>query len=137
MTKSQAKEVYLLTDGDLSGLGSVKRGNPRNSNWSQMRLFLASDLERLSERKFPGGEEERERHRVDGARRRLNRLDKKAKRRKDEQAEERKTKRVKQKSVALCREHGEVHVHDFVPLDADGESMKCRTCGFVTQVEEF
>lgn len=42
--KSTAKKRYMLTDNDLSGLGSIKRKNPHRPNWQPMQLLLESQV---------------------------------------------------------------------------------------------
>lgn len=39
-----AKELYVVTDGDLKKLGSLSKSNPHKKDWSQMRLFLESQV---------------------------------------------------------------------------------------------
>lgn len=48
ITKSSAKENYMLTDGDLKKLGSISRNNPRKKDWSAMRLYLQSQCEKAA-----------------------------------------------------------------------------------------
>ena len=38
----------MLTDGDLKKLGSVTRSNPHKKDWSAMRLFLQSQVQRTA-----------------------------------------------------------------------------------------
>lgn len=44
ISKKTAKELYLLTDGDLRGLGSLLRANPHGATLAPMRLFLESQV---------------------------------------------------------------------------------------------
>ena len=44
ISKSQAKEAFLLTDKDLSGLGTLTRTNPQHKAWKPMLLFLQSQV---------------------------------------------------------------------------------------------
>jgi len=44
ISKKTAKELYLLTDGDLKGLGSLLRANPHGATLAPMRLFLESQV---------------------------------------------------------------------------------------------
>ena len=52
ITKSKAKDEYLLTDRQLDraqgGLGYVTRPNPHDSRYGDMRLYLRSQAERLA-----------------------------------------------------------------------------------------
>ena len=42
--QSAAKEIYMLTEGDLKKLGSISRANPHKKDWSAMRLYLQSQV---------------------------------------------------------------------------------------------
>ena len=42
MLQSTAKELYLLTDGDLKKLGSIAKINPHKKEWNAMRLYMQS-----------------------------------------------------------------------------------------------
>ena len=46
--QSNAKQQYLLTDRDLSKLGSISKENPRHKDWQPMKLFLESQVVQLS-----------------------------------------------------------------------------------------
>ena len=42
--QSAAKEIYMLTEGDLKKLGSITRANPHKKDWSAMRLYMQSQV---------------------------------------------------------------------------------------------
>ena len=44
MLQSTAKQLYLLTDGDLKKLGSVQKENPHKKEWNPMRLYMQSQV---------------------------------------------------------------------------------------------
>jgi hypothetical protein len=44
ISRSNAKQQFLLTDRDLRPLGSLERPNPQNQRWAGMRLYLASQV---------------------------------------------------------------------------------------------
>jgi len=48
MTKTKAKEEFLLTDDDLRSLKFHHVANPRRIGWSMMKLYLVKHLEELS-----------------------------------------------------------------------------------------
>ena len=48
ISKKTAKELYLLTDGDLKGLGSLLRANPHGATLAPMRLFLESQVKAVA-----------------------------------------------------------------------------------------
>lgn len=53
ITKTKAKDEYLVTDTDLQSLGFLSKPNPRKPMWAPMRLFLRSQVEELSKNRFP------------------------------------------------------------------------------------
>ena len=56
ISKSNAKQQYLLTDSDLRSLKWMERKNPQRSSWTAMKLYLESDVERVSYGKYGGRE---------------------------------------------------------------------------------
>ena len=81
MSKTNAKEKYLLTDHQLSKLPHMKVSNPRKIGWNDMQLYLALHLR---ERCFArwgdevGLEKERARRKVESDKRRRIRAKKRA-----------------------------------------------------------
>lgn len=65
--KSTAKQLYLLTDGDLKKLGSVQKENPHKKEWNPMRLYMQSQVEEASYKKYGGfdGVQEARRQQLD------------------------------------------------------------------------
>lgn len=51
ISKVAAKQIYLVTDGDLKKLGSVEKDNPRRNNWGKMRLYLMRQVEEVAMRR--------------------------------------------------------------------------------------
>eukprot|EP00884_Botryococcus_braunii_P021736 jgi/Botrbrau1/8246/Bobra.0001s0004.1 len=56
ISKGTAKELYVVTDGDLKKLGSLSKSNPHKRDWSQMRLFLESQVQDMAYSKHGGPE---------------------------------------------------------------------------------
>ena len=48
LPQSTAKQLYLLTDGDLKKLGSIQKENPHKKQWNPMRLYMQSQVHILS-----------------------------------------------------------------------------------------
>ena len=48
MTKSKAKDEYLLTDAVLKSLGSLKLPNPHDARFGVMKLYLLTQVEQLA-----------------------------------------------------------------------------------------
>ncbi|KAL3137745.1 hypothetical protein ABBQ38_005009 [Trebouxia sp. C0009 RCD-2024] len=65
--KSTAKQLYLLTDGDLKKLGSIQKENPHQKQWNPMRLYMQSQVENASYAKHGGfdGVQEARRQQLD------------------------------------------------------------------------
>ena len=57
ISKSTAKSAYLLTDTDLSKLGSISKPNPQNSRWKPMKLYLERQCEEAAIKKHGSMEE--------------------------------------------------------------------------------
>ena len=51
ISKSTAKSAYLLTETDLSKLGSISKPNPQNSRWKPMKLYLERQCEEAAIKK--------------------------------------------------------------------------------------
>eukprot|EP01025_Chloroclados_australasicus_P026318 TRINITY_DN2612_c0_g1_i1.p2 TRINITY_DN2612_c0_g1~~TRINITY_DN2612_c0_g1_i1.p2 ORF type:complete len:207 (-),score=19.79 TRINITY_DN2612_c0_g1_i1:200-751(-) len=62
ISKSQAKQKYLLSDSELSQLGAICKENPRHKDWNQMKLLLESQVRKVCYDKY-GGEIGLETHR--------------------------------------------------------------------------
>jgi DNA repair protein len=56
VTKTAAKEAYLVSDADLAPLGTLQRENPRHAQFAPMRLYLASQVAAVAARKHGGAE---------------------------------------------------------------------------------
>jgi DNA repair protein len=56
VTKTAAKEAYLVSDADLAPLGTLSRENPRHRQFAPMRLYLASQVAAVASRKHGGAE---------------------------------------------------------------------------------
>ena len=41
---SHPLQLYLLTDTDLRGLGTLERKNPQNKNWAPLKMYLLSQV---------------------------------------------------------------------------------------------
>ena len=48
LTKTTAKEEYLVTDSDLQSLGFISRKNPRKDAWGPMHLYLRAQVEEIA-----------------------------------------------------------------------------------------
>ncbi|KAJ2648763.1 DNA repair protein rad14 [Coemansia sp. RSA 1250] len=137
LTKTEAKQDYLLTDGELRDRSLFpvwEKANPHKSTWNNMLLYLRRDLEEYAAKKWGG---------LDG-------LDREFERR-EEEKQARKEKKY-QRSVADLRRRTRAdewekerrerlrleneHEHEFEDTEQTG-AQKCRTCGLEIEVEEF
>lgn len=114
ITKSDAKQQYLLSDSDMQGLKWMERKNPQRSSWTAMKLYLESSVQEVSYGKY-GGREGLE----EEARRRMGRkLDKRVQEREEKvRREARRVKRVKEIREEIAAQ-GRVDV-DGVELDEE------------------
>ena len=51
LPKGQARDEYVLSDRDLAPLRTLRRGNPRNHRWADLRLYIRVELARVQARK--------------------------------------------------------------------------------------
>ena len=148
LTKTEAREDYLLTDPELKDtalLPRLEKPNPHKATWNNMQLYLRYQVEEyaLSDRKWGSGEK----------------LDEEYEKRKREKSE-RKDKKWKEKLTELkkrtrveaykrgkgagggefgdkVRKRGEAHEHEWgrEVVNAEGMTVKrCTECGM--EVEE-
>lgn len=116
ITKSTAKELYLLTDGDLKKLGSIAKINPHKKEWNAMRLYMQSQVEEASYKKHGGfdGVQEARRHQLDAQA--AARAKRKADDTKKESSQTARMERIKRKITDDLQLHSDT-------ADADVESI--------------
>lgn len=152
LTKTEAKEDYLLTDPELRDhelLPHLEKPNPHRANWNNMQLFLRCQVEEyaLSERRWGSGQrldEEWEKRQKD-------------KKRKKDASFKNKLAELKKRTRVDAYKRGrsgvyngdaqfgdrvgpEKHEHEFgLPLEtAEGATVKkCVECGFEVEELEF
>ncbi|KAJ2776622.1 DNA repair protein rad14 [Coemansia javaensis] len=138
LTKTEAKDDYLLTDSELRDRDVFpvwEKPNPHKSTWNNMLLFLRRDLERFAVEKWGSMEA----------------LDAEF----DRRTEEKRVRKEKkyQRSVADLRRRTRAeewekerrerlrleaeHEHTFEDTGAGDGEQKCTSCGLVIEVEEF
>ena len=87
ITKTTAKKDYVLEDfdldGDRGGLRCIEKKNPQHENWGKMKLYLLSQVESLSFKRYGGR---------DGLDAELDRRDTESRKRKEKLLEARTTK---------------------------------------------
>ncbi|WPT12921.1 DNA repair protein RAD14 [Picochlorum sp. SENEW3] len=115
VSKSTAKQQYLLTDGDLKDLGYIERKNPRKNDWHPMRLYMESQVRDVAYTKYGGqaGLEQEAREKVS---KKLEMRLKEKERKTYEEA--RRSKRIKEIRDALSNE-AEACVDRLVDADAE------------------
>jgi len=133
MTKTTAKEDYLLTDSKLAGLRFLLRENPKNPNWAPMKLYLQSEVMAIGQSTF------QDQDAWDQARRNkaVSQLQKRmavAKRRKEELALEADIASAKSHPKKVYKPLAQ-HVHTFV--EKGSKQCCCTSCGIVMEFEEF
>lgn len=68
MTKTKAKEEFLLPDSSFDDLAFIKKKNPRKEGWTDMKLFMRGQVKQACLSKYGGMDEmevERERRKQD------------------------------------------------------------------------
>ena len=76
VTKTAAIDEYCIGEGDLEGLGCIRRRNPRKQGWNEMRLLLRAQVAQRSLAKHgsaQGIEQARRKRAEDAARRKRQR----------------------------------------------------------------
>ncbi|KAJ2512226.1 DNA repair protein rad14 [Coemansia sp. RSA 1939] len=137
LTKTEAKDDYLLTDSELRDRDLFpvwEKPNPHKSTWNNMLLYLRRDLETFAIKKWGSLEklDEEFENRAQTKRERKELKYKKAvaelrRRTRADEWEKRRRERLH-----LEKEHE----HVFESTD-DCSQQKCSVCGLVIEVEEF
>ncbi|KAF7721159.1 hypothetical protein EC973_005156 [Apophysomyces ossiformis] len=137
ITKTEAKEDYLLTDEELRDkdiLPHWSKPNPHKSTWNNMMLYVREMVEDYAFKKWNGPEG------LDAEyeRREAYKKAKKDKKFKDKLADLR--RRTMMSTWERKRMDGP-HKHEFAPVIEDEEAstttQTCITCGLVIESEEF
>ncbi|KAI8080126.1 XPA protein C-terminus-domain-containing protein [Gilbertella persicaria] len=135
ITKTEAKEDYLLTDPELKDpelLPHWSKPNPHKNTWNDMMLYVREMVEEYAFKKWNGPEG------LDAEyeRRIAQKKEKKEKKFKEKLADLR--RRTMTTSKERKRQEGP-HKHEFGDVNnQDGTSVqKCKTCGLVIESEEF
>jgi len=133
LTKTEVKQDYMLTDGelrDVEELPRILKPNPLKSTYSNMMLFLKMNVEEYAKKKYSSLED------MDAEyfRRTTQKLEAKERRSNAKLLELRKrirsTKPLAER-IERMRPHDE---HDFVQ---EGGKSKCRICGVAVVIEEI
>lgn len=56
IAKGTAQQRFLLTDSDFKKLGFLTKSNPQHKDWTPMRLYMVSQVQRLSHQRWGGPE---------------------------------------------------------------------------------
>ena len=138
LPKGQARDEYVLSDRDLAPLRTLRRGNPRNHRWADLRLYIRVELARVQARKHgSAARAHAKRDAADAAR-----AARDAKRRRREETrparEAAAAAMVQAAEKAVAHEHtyGEaVSAHD--PANEDLMVKTCTVCGFECRFEQL
>ncbi|KAJ2887757.1 DNA repair protein rad14 [Coemansia asiatica] len=138
LTKTEAKDDYLLTDSELRDRALFpvwEKPNPHKSTWNNMLLYLRMHLEKFAIEKWGSLEnldKEFER-RVDEKRARKEKKYNQLRRR--TRVEEWEKKRREKLKLQAEHEHEFENVADT--SDGEATEQKCIVCGIVVEVEEL
>ncbi|KAL1929857.1 hypothetical protein VTP01DRAFT_1011 [Rhizomucor pusillus] len=137
ITKTEAKEDYLLTDPELRDtelLPHWSKPNPRKATWNNMMLYVREMVEQYAFKKW-GGEQGLD---AEYERREAQKKEKKDKKFKEKLADLR--RRTMTSSWERKRQQGP-HKHTFGSPVEDPETgittQKCQECGLIIESEEF
>ncbi|KAJ2088599.1 DNA repair protein rad14 [Coemansia sp. RSA 1813] len=142
LTKTEAKDDYLLTDSELRDrvLFPVwEKPNPHKSTWNNMLLYLRRDLEAFAIRKWGSldklDDEFDRRSTVKRERKELKYKKAVAELRRRTRADEWEKRRRERLQLDKAHEH----VFESTEDGSDGgcSEQKCSICGIVIEVEEF
>ncbi|KAJ1969870.1 DNA repair protein rad14 [Dispira parvispora] len=137
ITKTEAKDDYLLTDEELrdkSILPCWERPNPRKSSWNNMMLYVREQVESYAFKRW-GGEE--------GLDKEFYRREEEKKSRKAKKFEKniRELRNRTRTSLWQRRDYNAKHEHDFdepvVNPDTEETERVCRTCGIKVIFDEL
>lgn len=137
ITRTSAKEKYLLTDYDLDKrepiLKCIEKKNPHNRRWGVMRLYLRCQIQRLSDQIHEGKTEEKV----------LEREEKKSenKRKKYEKQVEQLRLDVRSSLLTKRMKTNHEHVYDEKNIKYDEEkdsyTKTCIECGYKYEYEDM
>ncbi|EMG45696.1 DNA repair protein RAD14 [Candida maltosa Xu316] len=135
LTKTEAKEDYLLTEpelADTSLLPRIEKPNPHG--YSKMQLFVRFQVEEFAWKKW-GGPEQLD---LEWERREQNKVKRKEKKYQEQLREMRKKTRAEEFTRKLRdgKSLGEKHEHDWAaPIKVDSHTIKrrCIDCGIETE----
>ena len=150
ITKSKAKDEYLLTDRHLAkergGLGCMTVPNPRDNRYGDMRLYLRAQVEQLALQLWGSDEalfDEKERR----VQERLQKAEqKKRKASKPGHGGDRNQAAAKRQAAQAAKHRAHVasvaHTHSFSPdevydEESDTWTKTCTECGFEVQYERL
>lgn len=142
VSKTKAKEEFLLTDQDLEGISFIMKDNPRKQRWGSMKLFLRQQVLKICIEKYGSLEqcrESREQRDLKALERKISRVKGKRALQSSQEATENKASKLykKFKSAPMA------HVHEFnEELKSQDESrgiwlVPCVSCGFVLEYNEI
>lgn len=122
VTKTSCISDYLLTNDELKELRFLERPNPHKGTWSNMHLYLQSEVEEIAIRKWGSLDKVEE-----------------SKRRRKKTTDDRKIRRLRKRIKELRRRtrmdvrNDEKHVHAF---KVEGDMCRCE-CGMSVEQEEI
>jgi DNA-repair protein complementing XP-A cells len=138
VTKSEAKEEYLLNDVDLDtqygGLRCIEKKNPHNERWGLMKLYLRYQVQELSFGRYGG---------VEGLEKEIQERFKKRNQLVEKRQKAKVMKMRKETLSSTWKKPSQDHVHKYGPEEpstdgADGMwQQTCTDCGFVTTFEKL
>ena len=137
ITRTSAKEKYLLTDYDLDKrepiLKCIEKKNPHNQRWGVMRLYLRCQIQRLSDQIHEGKTEEKV----------LEREEKKAENKRKKYEKQVEQLRLDVRTSLQTKRMKTIHEHIYDEKnikhdpDTDTYTKTCVECGYQYEYEEL
>ncbi|KAI0815300.1 hydrophilic protein [Irpex lacteus] len=135
LTKTECKEDYLLTDGELKDeeeMPHLLKANPHKSTYANMMLFLRYQVEEFAWKKWGSPEA------LDAEYERRMSLKSKKKNKKFEDSLKELRRRTRETVWQRRKDQEHKHVFGVTEKNADGMGIQvCHECGFTIEVEEF
>lgn len=137
ITRTSAKDKYLLTDYDLDKrepiLKCIEKKNPHNQRWGVMRLYLRCQIQRLSDQIHEGKTDEKV----------LEREEKKAENKRKKYEKQVEQLRLDVRTSLQTKRIKAIHEHVYDEKniqhdpDTDMYTKTCVDCGYQYQYEEM
>jgi DNA repair protein len=135
ISKSKAKEQFLLTESDVNQLASLERPNPKHKSWGSMKLLLLKQVRAKAVEKHGDLDKIQDLKRQ----REIKSLERTVEREKKKRSKQVEEETRVESTVKKLKQTLELHQHVFEEIQRDSDVMtrSCRDCGFTEIFQEF